>query len=108
MTEVSAENAPAQALTPIYSFAGNSSVPVMLGFDPNITGEIYKSLTNSKQIIINGAFSVISTMIDYGNTYKAGDMRPDIRFDAYRSNTVYGESSSVQPPALQTLIIIKA
>ena len=47
-------------------------------------------------------------MIDYGNTYKAGDMRPDIRFDAYRSNTVYGESSSVQPPALQTLIIIKA
>lgn len=74
---------------------------------PNITGEIYKSLTNSKQIIINGAFSVISTMIDYGNTYRAGDMRPDIRFDAYRSNTVYGESSSVQPPALQTLIIIK-
>lgn len=46
-------------------------------------------------------------MIDYGNTYRAGDMRPDIRFDAYRSNTVYGESSSVQPPALQTLIIIK-
>ena len=74
---------------------------------PNITGEIYKSLTNSKQIIINGAFSVISTIIDYGNTYRAGDMRPDIRFDAYRSNTVYGESSSVQPPALQTLIIIK-
>ena len=74
---------------------------------PNITGEIYKSLTNDREIIINGAFSVISAIAEYGNTYRSGDMRPDIRFDAYRSNTVYGESSSVQPPALQALIIIK-
>lgn len=57
--------------------------------------------------MINGAFSVISARAEYGNTYRSGDMRPDIRFDAYRSNTVYGESSSVQPPACQILIIIK-
>ena len=74
---------------------------------PNIIGEIYKSLTNDREIIINGAFSVISAIAEYGNTTRSGDRRPDIRFDANRSNTVYGESSSVQPPALQTLIIIK-
>ena len=91
-------------------FGTGAVTPVMFGTAPcpNITGEIYKSLTNKAQIIINGAFSVISAIDGYGNTYNAGDMRPDIRFDAYRSNTVYSESSSVQSPAFQTLIIIKA
>ena len=109
-----AEIAPEQAFTPIYSRAGNSSPPVMLGYQfPNITG------TNSpyglepeyeELCIYEGAFYLSN---DKGATNAANHVPQNvsaikkIKFDASRITKIYSKSTTVQPPSFQVLIIIK-
>ena len=66
---------------------------------PNITGTFY-----SMSSVVDGAFSVI----DGKGTY-AGENNPYYRksFDASRSSSIYGNSTTVQPPALTMRYIIK-
>lgn len=79
---------------------------------PNITGNIYEIVFNSPNAAkkTSGAFK--TERIGSLNLQGASDayLQPDtdISFDASRSNTIYGASDTVQPPALTMRYIIKA
>ena len=77
----------------------------MLGLDgPNIIGE-FSGCDNGDREYPTGAFY---DLWDYGNTMAVGHGCEDLRFGmkASNSNAIYS-NSTVQPPACQTLIIIK-
>ena len=108
MTEVSAENAPVQAFTPTYSFAGNSSAPVMLGLYPNITGTLNPTASMINYVEQSGALSwgARGGRNDESGGSTAACYYP-INFDASKSIFVYGKSATVQAAAIQILMIIK-
>lgn len=87
-------------------WGGSSSGTVKAAGLPNIKGTLskYRGSTNTK----TGAFSESSAPADSytGGTQWSGYMISP-SFDASKSNAIYGKSSTVQPSALQTLIIIK-
>ena len=68
---------------------------------PNITGW---GLRGGQDNIGGGAFFVTATERGNGGTVNYG---ADYSFDASRSNTIYGNSTTVQPPALTLLPCIK-
>ena len=72
---------------------------------PNITGNTGnpKTLTNTLEIgTPQGALYVYSqTSNDYGHTSQGSSGRWSLGFDASRSNPIYGNSTTVQPPATQ-------
>jgi hypothetical protein len=74
---------------------------------PNITGVIHP--VNGSQA--SGAFHVTSTYAEIGlgsgSTYTV-TRNGDTSFDASRSSSIYGNSDTVQPPALTMRYIIKA
>ena len=84
---------------------------------PNITGEAYLSPTEDHYDTVqscNGAFSTTEEYVTgYGNkrdnvTKETGDYYSSpIWLDASRSSSIYGNSITVQPPALTCLICIK-
>ena len=84
---------------------------------PNITGEAYLTTTehdNDTVHYCNGAFSTRKEYVTgYGNkrdfvTTETGDYYSSpIWLDASRSSSIYGNSITVQPPALTCLICIK-
>jgi hypothetical protein len=65
---------------------------------PNITGKIYggvwKDFANN-----NGAFAFIEEHRDAGLTHASGYSNYLIEFDASKSNSIYGSSDTIQPPA---------
>lgn len=74
---------------------------------PNITGSSFNLCINSSSSSTNGA--IISTMTG-GNTIKTADHTKysgTISIDASRSSSIYGNSSTVQPPAVTFLPLIK-
>lgn len=73
---------------------------------PDISGGMVGGNTNYQQTTVWGAIAVTSGG-DYGNTAKAGHTRPDWTFYASRSNNKYGQTSTIQPLAFHTLIIVK-
>ena len=73
---------------------------------PDISGGMVGGNTNYQQTTVWGAIAVTSGG-DYGNTAKAGHTRPDWTFYASRSNNKYGQTSTIQPQAFHTLIIVK-
>lgn len=83
-------------------------VPVMFGFDPNITGQVRFSARCFGEIV-NPAFSGESL----GNQYElygsvASTLKYDyLKIDLSSGSNLYKNSSGVQPSAFQTLIIIK-
>lgn len=87
-------------------WGGSYSGTVKAAGLPNISGtlSLFRGATNAK----SGAFSVstINAETYAGGTQWSGYMVTP-SFDASKSNATYGKSSTVQPPALQTLIIIK-
>lgn len=87
-------------------WGGSSSGTVIAAGLPNITGILstYRGCTDTK----TGAFSESTATAEAytGGAKWAGYMIIP-SFDASKSNAIYGKSSTVQPPALQTLIIIK-
>ena len=78
--------------------------PVMLGPNPNITGNNGSAGYANKN---PGAF--FNVYPRQGTAYASSNNinSENLGFNAGRSNAIYGESDVVQPAALQTLIIIK-
>lgn len=73
---------------------------------PNIKGEWnhssgYNSYTKNNGAIKSSSSSSPTTGIG------AGWQNENISFDASRSNSIYGKSNTVQPPAVKMLLIIK-
>ena len=69
---------------------------------PNITGSY--TCDNEQGLNTTGAFYSSSAS---GPGCKNDNACVKMNFDASRSNSIYGKSSTVQPPALTTMIIIK-
>lgn len=87
-------------------WGGSSSGTVIAAGLPNIKGTLtnFRGGTNAKTGAFSGSRSVADTYT--GGAPGSGYMVTP-SFDASKSNAIYGKSSTVQPPALQTLIIIK-
>ena len=79
--------------------------PVMLGFDPNITGAFFNAFNRSGGYA--GAFYGSGSIQGYNGTHNQGTYPKDTKFEAGKSNTIYKNSTTVQPLAFQVLIIIK-
>ena len=75
---------------------------------PNITsGSWYGVLANYDSTEVTG--SAVRRGSDYVSNGKtsSGDMRSDYNFDASRSSSIYGNSTTVQPPAVCVNFIIR-
>lgn len=87
-------------------WGGSYSGAVIAAGLPNINGTLsnFRGGTNAK----TGAFSGSKTVADtFTGGAQWGGYIVTPNFDASHSNAIYGNSYTVQPPALQTLIIIK-
>ena len=71
---------------------------------PNITGNIFFS-GNSAAGGANGCFASAGSRTFWASGDSHGGI--DINMNASRSNSIYGASSTVQPPALQLITQIK-
>ena len=69
---------------------------------PNITGAFNKTKWDSA----NGAFYFISSGGTNSNAASSGS-GSYVGFDASRSSSIYGKSSTVQPPSCKTVFCIK-
>ena len=82
----------------------NSDVEIAAGL-PNLTGEIHANATYSGTPYSGGSFSGVFKNISmsgtqyYLNGRASGSGWYDIGFDASQSNSIYGKSTTVQPPA---------
>lgn len=75
---------------------------------PNITGDV-RAGTHGYIAGFDGAFYKRGgTMQDYGQTDTSTQVYSGFKFDASKSNNIYGKSDTVQPPALVLLPCIKA
>ena len=74
---------------------------------PNITGT-FQGSSGFYHSFSNGAFS--STRSDYDNSayLGSGHRHPIFSFNASNSNSIYGKSTTVQPPAVTVRWLIKA
>lgn len=87
-------------------WGGSSSGTVKAAGLPNIKGTI--SSFKAAAVVKTGAFSASTSQSEaYIGTSQWSGYLISPSFDASKSNAIYGKSSTVQPPALQTLIIIK-
>ena len=75
---------------------------------PNIKGSFAPlTYSNYAQELSTGAFYGGASSNNIGFNYGSGEGTASISFDASRSSSIYGSSSTVQPPALTCLICIK-
>lgn len=88
---------------------GNLMATIAAGL-PNITGSISSLSTGVQSDVsptVGGAFSVSSTSVNGG---RGGDFLirlNSVTFNASRSSTIYGGSTTVRPPAIAVNIFIK-
>lgn len=88
-------------------WGGSSSGAVKAAGLPNISGKL-RSNTQWFDATASGAFTAgakINTTVPTNAGYADG--ATDYSFSAMKSNAIYGKSSTVQPPALTTIICIK-
>lgn len=88
-------------------WGGSSSGTVKAAGLPNISGKL-RSNTQWFNATASGAFTAgakINTTVPTDAGYADG--ATDYSFSAKNSNAIYGKSSTVQPPALTTIICIK-
>lgn len=88
-------------------WGGSSSGAVKAAGLPNISGKL-RSNTQWFNATASGAFTAgakINTTVPTDAGYANG--ATDYSFSAENSNAIYGKSSTVQPPALTTIICIK-
>lgn len=71
---------------------------------PNITGTITGDSGNSANNI-SGAF--YNDWVNAGGYEGYGGGKPVIRFNASRSSSIYGNSSTVQPPAVKVRVVTR-
>lgn len=77
---------------------------------PNITGDLDTpyvglSVVNAEGVgALDYIYKLITTNLAWGDgaSYSRG-----IHFDAYKSNVIYGNSSTVQPASLTSIYVIK-
>lgn len=77
---------------------------------PNITGSLESA--TMRYLWANTGHGVLSSSFNNGHYSDTGAQEknsayPDIKFDASRSNSIYGSSTTVQPPAIILLPQIK-
>ena len=85
---------------------GGTAVTYKAAGLPNIEGNF--GVQNDKFITYGGAFSVYANSQRYTNGIYAGDVAAGrLRFRASDANSIYGNSTTVQPPALCVNICIK-
>ena len=72
---------------------------------PNITGAFFNAFNRSGGYA--GAFYGSGSIQGYNGTHNQGTYPKDTKFEAGKSNTIYKNSTTVQPLAFQVLIIIK-
>lgn len=65
---------------------------------PNITGYVGDLGLNYNDIARSGAIYVTPSSSNWGNT-NSGNPKTNLHFDASRSSSIYGRSTTVQPPA---------
>ena len=86
-------------------------LPVMLGLYPNITGSL--TADNTTQSVMDseftgaGAITPKNLLHIISGPYETGSGFTGFEFSAKKSNEIFGASSTVQPSAIQSLIIIK-
>lgn len=85
-------------------WGGTTSGAVKQAGLPNITGHIELNKGNFDSV--DGAFYK-GNLTRFYSANGTGSQVQDAYFDASRSNNIYGKSTTVQPPAVQTLICIK-
>ena len=79
--------------------------PVIFG--PNITGTV--DWSNAGNPSASGKGALYWAMVDAAGTHVTDEGYPaNISIDASRSNSIYGNSTTVQPPSRYALMIIKA
>ena len=76
---------------------GSDSVGYLSAGLPNITGQ----LTTGKKYVANGAFSFANYTVK-GDSGSGED--EVVNFSAHNSNSIYGNSSTVQPPAIKVRV----
>lgn len=79
---------------------------------PNITGTVYiRSASYAGNSSLSGVSGAFSTTNDSGNVNKLtsgqASLVPKLNFNAQDANSIYGNSTTVQPPALCVNICIK-
>lgn len=76
---------------------------------PNIVGSVNEVVNKEPDPTRNGAFSG-STVITNANVQYAtgGSNRITLNFDASQSNSIYGNSTTVQPPSIVGMWLVKA
>lgn len=78
---------------------------------PNITGDNgtgYSIIANDSKEL-HGAFYYSGNSGDctFGNSIGMGDTTSELRFDASKSNPIYGAADTVQPPAISLIPVIR-
>lgn len=85
----------------MFSLKGGDSISVISAGLPNITGKVYNfDVHATGGLSAEGVFSV---QIEGGTNTGANwntNLNDSINFDASRSSSIYGASTTVQPPAL--------
>ena len=98
---------------------GSTSGAVKEAGLPNITGKIHTlstsepfspANTSQSELVSEGAFGLLSEHEQYVYNWNSsrGAGTSGITFDASQANLIYGNSSTVQPPAVTMLYIIRA
>ena len=74
---------------------------------PNITGTVGDYHTSARNQ--NGAFSIIEnhSTLTRGSSSSGTEYYDNISFNASRSSTIYGNSDTVQPPAIVLIPQVK-
>ena len=85
---------------------GGDITEVLAAGLPNITGRFNNNGNSRGGGAADGAFYIISQAGVFSNSSGASD-GGTYGFDASRSNSIYGSSTTVQPPALQLIPQIK-
>ena len=87
---------------------GGDSISVISAGLPNITGSVYNFNVHAQSgLNAVGAFSVqIEGGTNTGSNWNT-NLNDSINFDASRSSSIYGASTTVQPPALRLIPQIK-
>jgi len=73
---------------------------------PNIEGHSGYTVTSTGTTYIDGCFSIDTAAINY-NPYSSGTEQQRIKLNASLSNSIYGNSQTVQPASLEMSYIIK-
>lgn len=84
---------------------GAATSPVMLGVPPNITGGITGFDYDESSTWVYGAFETDS--LHFGTSIGEKMEIARVSFQAQRSSSIYGSSSTVQPSTLLALVCIK-